>query len=117
MAEQSLVDSAENHHAEFLQGTTREPWALSVFSHPTIGVAGICRRAWPILQHGKIRVSTVGVLRDLGYDVIPDGSKGHSLIPLSSPPWDWPPLTDVGFLPAQPNPEKQRREEARNDVA
>ena len=109
MAEETLNVSATNHHADHLKGNTAVPWALSVFSHPSAGIADICRRAWPVLSHEKIRVSTVGVLRRLGYEVIEEGKKGHCLVPLDPSPWDWQPLRSVGFLPAQPNPEKVRR--------
>jgi hypothetical protein len=109
MAEETLTVNAEDHQRDFLRGETDVPWALSVFSHPTRSVACICMRAWPILSHNKIRVSNVGELRALGYEVIRDGKKGHCLIPLDPPPWDWGPLQDVGFQPAELNPEKQRR--------
>jgi hypothetical protein len=109
MAEETLTANANDHHDDFLAGETTVPYALSVFSHHARGVKRICRRAWPVLSHGQIRVSTVGALRDLGYDVIRDGKKGHCLIPLDPPPWDWTPLRDIGFGLAQPNPEKIRR--------
>ena len=109
MAEETLSANANDHHKDFLRGDTSVPWAISVFSHHAKGVSAICRKAWPVLSHGQIRVSTVGELRGLGYDVIKDGKKGHCLIPLDPPPWDWRPLRDIGFQPAQLNPEKQRR--------
>lgn len=109
MAEDTLTTNAKAHHKDFRSGKTDVPWALSVFSHPTGNVEAICRRAWPILRHDKIRVSTVGELRALGYEVIRDGKKGHCLIPLDPPDWDWGPLREIGFQPEQLNPEKQRR--------
>lgn len=111
MAEATLTTNAEDHQKAFGRGETDVPWALSVFSHPTRDVECICCRAWPVLSHNKIRVSTVGELRGLGYEVIPDGKKGHCLIPLDPPPWDWGPLRDIGFQPSRLNPEKQRRRE------
>lgn len=110
MAEETLTTNAKDHHDAFEDGETTVPWALSVFSHHVRGVRRICRTAWPVLSHGQIRVSTVGELRVLGYDVLRDGKKGHCLIPLDPPPWDWTALRDVGFGPAQPNPEKLRRQ-------
>ena len=111
MAEATLTTNAEDHHKAFERGETDVPWALSVFSQRTGTVASVCRRAWPTLRHDKIRVSTVGELRALDYEVIPDGRKGHCLIPLDPPPWDWGPLRDIGFQQRQLNPEKQRRRE------
>lgn len=109
MAEDTLATNAKDHHDDFDNGETAVPWALSVFSHHAQGVRKICRRGWPALRHAQIRVSTVGELRALGYDVIRDGKKGHCLIPLDPPPWDWTALRDVGFGDPQPNPEVVRR--------
>jgi hypothetical protein len=121
MAHVTLDESAWNHCKEVVRERGWE-WGLSVFSHPTAGVAEICRRAWPILNHGKVRVSTVGALRAGGYDVVPDGKKGHCLIPLGPPPWndDWnamaPPEPQEGlFSPAEKNPEKERRKKLKDD--
>jgi len=109
MAEESLTLSAQNHNAAYKNGESTIPWAISVFSHPSAGVADICREGWPILGHNRIRVSTVGALRQLGYDVVPDGENNHALIPVGPPPWDWGSLRNVGFQPAELNPEKERR--------
>lgn len=109
MAEETLTTNANEHHDAFTRGESKVPWALSVFSHPSEDVSGICRVAWPILNHNQVRVSIAGDLRKLGYDVIPEGKKGHCLIPLNPPPWDWRVLREDAFGPAQLNPEKQRR--------
>src|SRR4051794_2354700 len=105
MAEETLTTNATDHHEAFLRGETTVPWALSVFSHPSDDVASICRTAWPVLNHGQVRVSTAGEVRRIGYDVLPDGRKGHCLIPVSAPPWDWRSLREVAFAPPQLNPE------------
>jgi hypothetical protein len=110
MARETLDLSADNHHAEVLAERGEEEWALSVFSQPTDGVGAVCRRAGVALSHSKIRVSTVGVLRAIGYDVIRDETyetNGHCLLPLRPPPWDWGELTHAGFLLPQENPERR----------
>jgi hypothetical protein len=50
-------------------GGVRGQWAISVFSASEQTKAEICRAAE--IPHPKIRVSTVGEVRRLGYDVVP----------------------------------------------
>jgi hypothetical protein len=113
MAHDTLNENAWDHCRDVLAERGWQ-WGLSVFSHPSADVATICRIAWPILRHGQVRLSTVGALRASGYDVVPDGEKGHCLIPLGPPPWDddWHALADSKegvFGPPEKNPEKERR--------
>lgn len=114
MAHQTLNTNAWDHCIDVVRERGWQ-WGLSVFSHPSADVATICRIAWPILQHSKVRLATAGALRAKGYDVVPDGKKGHCLIPLGPPPWDddWQALApneqEGVFGPPQKNPEKERR--------
>lgn len=78
--------------------------ALSVFS--AVGkTADEIARGVP-LPHSMIRESTVGRLRDAGYDVMSSaGPRGHADLVFPGPPSDddWLRL-DTSFDPARPNP-------------
>ena len=98
MSHRDLALSAQSQHD--IEGFH----ALSVFSAAgktaddiAIGVP---------LAHSMIRVSTVGRLRDAGYDVVSSpGPPGHADLVFSRPPSDddWRRL-DECFDPARPNP-------------
>ncbi len=62
----------------------------------------IARRAE--LPHAVIRTSTVGRIREAGYDVAPSGGRGHADLKLPSPPSDddWKKLNEV-FGEPEPN--------------
>lgn len=62
------------------------------------------------LPHPVMRQTTVGDLRKLGYDVVPDPGDDvhHCLVVFSSPPThsDWERLTGA-FGPDEPNPARR----------
>ena len=93
-----LETNAQTHYDEFGE------YALSVYSLPDRSADEIALLA--SLPHAKIRVSTVGRLREAGYPVVPSpGPPGHADLELPHPPTegDWRVL-DALFDPPRPNP-------------
>jgi hypothetical protein len=68
MDPRDMRTNAEDHHLEMEQ-EGRDEWAISVFSVPGMSADEIALGS-PILNK-KIRVTTVGAIRELGYDVTP----------------------------------------------
>lgn len=69
MASEQLRLNAEDHNIEKLEDGIADQWAISVFAANGLSAGEICRAA--AIPHPKVRVSTVGFVRSLGYDVIP----------------------------------------------
>jgi hypothetical protein len=69
MASEQLRLNAEDHNIENLEDGIADQWAISVFAAGGLSAGEICRAA--AIPHPKVRVSTVGLVRSLGYDVIP----------------------------------------------
>jgi hypothetical protein len=83
----TLRKSALEHHDE------RGDFAISAFSLAEACAEDLARLG--ALPHRRIRETTVGRLRDAGYDVVPDPPpQGHALIMLPRLPTDGgPPLS------------------------
>lgn len=69
MASPGLWLNAEDHHFEKLDEGEEDQWAISVFSVDGLSVAEICEAG--AVPHPQVRVSTVGAVRRLGFDVLP----------------------------------------------
>jgi hypothetical protein len=83
-----------------------------VFSSPGRSADGIAVMA--SLPHSAIRESTVGRLREAGYDVVPSpGPPGHADLVFRDSPTgaDWRTLDQI-FDPPRPNPATMRDEDA-----
>jgi hypothetical protein len=78
-------------------------YALSVWAIPDCDADNIARQC-PI-RHGKIRESTVGAIRRLGYDVALSGEFGHADVKFAAEPTDedYEALRAV-FSAPRPNP-------------
>lgn len=86
-----------------------EHYSLSVWSSPDLDAEGIAKAAREqgeeYLPHGRMQTSTVGLLRSLGYGLIPTDPPGHYSLMLPTPPTDedWDNLMEA-FDDPQPNP-------------
>ena len=86
-------------------------YALSVYCAAEKTAAEIADRV--PLPHSFVRQSTVGRLRDAGYEVVPSpGPPAHADLVLPDPPTDvdWE-MLDVLFDPPHPNPARMRSED------
>ena len=93
-APETLRKSALEHHDE------RGDFAISAFSLPGARAEDLARLG--ALPHPRIRETTVGRLREAGYDVIPDPPpEGHALIMLPRLPThdDWGAVCDTFASP------------------
>jgi hypothetical protein len=104
----NMKASAWVHYVNRLAKRGFEEWALSVASLPEVGLDELCRAAAANIprfnRYKRIRVTTAGEVRRVGYEVVADGLP-HALIVLPNPPAD----TDYEAVesvlqPAQPNP-------------
>jgi hypothetical protein len=83
-------------------------WAVSVFVADGVAVVDVCRAVPDLERYGKIRLSTVGRLRTLGFALIPTLDYPHFDVVLP----DVEPTTlerlELGFDPPVPNPVRER---------
>lgn len=83
-------------------------WAVSVFVAEGVAVVDVCRAVPDLERYGKIRLSTVGRLRVLGFALIPTLDHPHFDVVLP----DVEPTTlerlELGFDPPVPNPVRER---------
>lgn len=67
-------------------------YGVSVWSIPDLSAHEIVRtvrRADPLdLPHGQMRISTVGQIREAGYELVPTGPRHHFTLLLPTPPTD-----------------------------
>ncbi len=114
MGSQNLRDNAQTTRDEI------DEWALCVAAYPEMAAHDI---AYEMPYRGRhMRVSTVGVLRDRGFEVVPDhdpeGGYVHALLKLpieasqepSDEEWEevWDELRDC-FGPREDNPAYEAR--------
>jgi hypothetical protein len=82
-------------------------WAVSVFVAEGVPVVDLCRSVPDLERYGKIRLSTVGRLRTLGFALIPTLDYPHFDVVLR----DVEPTTlerlELGFDPPVPNPGRE----------
>lgn len=107
MASEQLWLNAEDHHAEKLGEEIEDDWAISVFSAAGLSAAEICAGAG--IPHPKVRLSTVGAVRAIGFDVIPTVDDDlHADLKLDGEPdeaiWE---LLRSAFSEPQPNPGRE----------
>jgi hypothetical protein len=69
MQSEGLWVNAQDHYEEKLDDGLEGEWAISVFSADGLSAAEICVCAE--IPHPKVRLSSVGALRQLGFDVVP----------------------------------------------
>jgi hypothetical protein len=78
---EDLISNAQSHNDK----TDGREWALSCNSIPGLTAEEVAQRAKRL--NGQMCVSQVGMLRDLGYEVRPDGvENGHSNIMFNGEP-------------------------------
>jgi hypothetical protein len=94
-------DLARSAHRHFLK---RNQFALSVYSREARDKASLAAN----VMHQQIRVSSVGAIRAVGFDVISDGRPDHCLILFPNEPSqeDLERLTGC-FSEPEPNPAQE----------
>jgi hypothetical protein len=104
LSSESMDTSVNTHFDEFGE------YALSVSCRPGLTADGIAQEAG--IPHPKLRESTVGAIRAIGYDVLASEQHGpaHAEVAFSYPPGDadWEALQGV-FGPARPNPARKAK--------
>jgi hypothetical protein len=83
-------------------------WAVSVFVADGVAVVDVCRSVPDLERYGKIRLSTVGRLRALGFALIPTLDYPHFDVVLPDVELATLERLELGFDSPVPNPGRER---------
>lgn len=113
---EEIQASAEDQFDQSKRETGVGVYGISVCSLPNLSATEILRSI-PAgkVPHGSFRETTVGELRELGFDVVPSGWHGHATLTFHGLPTDedWEKL-NTAFGSPQKNPvAAKRRQESR----
>jgi hypothetical protein len=108
MPRERLIESAETEFERTLKEAGTGAHGLSVSTFVGLSAREIALRVGTdALPHSKFRASTVGVLRDYGFEVVPTPifGAGHATLRLPTPPADADfDKLDAAFSTAECNP-------------